>query len=114
MLLEISGAWAAKEERKAKARAWWLSVSPELGPHLASGLFSPHFDLLLMAVKMMETLMESPVRSVVTTNKKVFLHTHTQRHRIIYLTCATLCHRMVQRLKSPVSSESKVHGGGIH
>jgi len=53
------GVWAAKEVRKTKARAWWFSAHPELGPHLPSGLLSPHFDLLLMAVKMIKTLMES-------------------------------------------------------
>ena len=33
-----------------------------------------------MAVKMMKTPMESPVRPMVRTNKKVFLHTHTHTH----------------------------------
>lgn len=103
MLLEISGTWAAKVVRKAKARARWLSACPELGPHLALGLFSPHFDLRLVAVKTMKTLIESHGQTP-GLNKQRGVSSHT--HVIIYLTCATLCHRTLQRLKSLMSSES--------
>lgn len=43
-----------------------------------------------MAVMMMKTLMESLVRPVVRTNKRVFLHTHAKAYNHIFNPCNSL------------------------